>query len=150
MVLYCSRISPLLSPAAEDELITLSARAITAHRLLWIDSRAGLTVGAFVLLLSPWLPTLYGMPRGLVLAMSAANLAYGIFSGALLRMPERPRALIVTLVTANAAWALACFVTASLLAGSATILGLGTLLFEGVFVGGLAAIEWQVLLPRKS
>jgi hypothetical protein len=120
-------------------------------RLLHVDSTAGLVVGIGVLALSPWLAPLYGMSRTLVVGMGIANVAYGTFSGVLARRRRRPRALLAALVVANAAWAIACWVTAAALAESATWFGLASLVGEGAFVGGLAALEWRardVLAPR--
>ena len=114
-----------------------------ARALLWIDSRAGLTVGALVLMLSGWWSRLYGLPHALVLGMGIANVAYGTYSFLLERRAQRPRVALLLLIGANAAWAVLCFAMASHFAASATALGIGVLVFEGVFVGGLAAMEWR-------
>jgi hypothetical protein len=120
--------------------------------LLWIDSGAGLTVGTLVLLLNGWLSRLFALPQHLIVAMGIANVAYGLFSFSLARRATRPRALLVLLVTANAAWAVFCFVTAVAVSGYAARLGLAQLTLEGLFVGGLAALEWRNLgaLQRSS
>ena len=111
--------------------------------LLYVDSGAGLIAGLAVLALSGPLSTFYALPRPLLLGMGAANLAYGTFSGALARRARRPRPLLVLLVAANAAWAALCGAAALRLAGRASALGLAHLVGEGVFVGGLAALEWR-------
>jgi len=51
--------------------------------------------------------------------------------------------LIVLLVVANATWSGPCVFTAAVLAGTASMFGLTHLVGAGVFVGGLAALEWS-------
>jgi hypothetical protein len=114
-----------------------------ARSLLWIDCSAGLLVGVLVLTLSPWLSTWYQIPRRLLVVMGIANLIYGAFSFSLARQHVRPRRLLVTLIVANATWSLWCLLAAALLMGRASALGLASLVFEGVFVGGLAWLEWR-------
>jgi hypothetical protein len=70
-------------------------------------------------------------------------LAYGTYSGALARRARRPRPLLVVLVAANATWAVLCGAAALWLAGPASAYGVAHLAGEGVFVGGLAALEWR-------
>jgi hypothetical protein len=111
--------------------------------LLWIDSRAGLAVGATMLMLSSWLSRLYGLSHPLVVGMGIANVVYGTYSFLLERRAVRPRAALMLLIAANAAWAVACFAMAFHFATSATVLGIAVLVFEGVFVGGLALLEWR-------
>ncbi len=111
--------------------------------LLWIDCTAGLVVGALVLVLSPWLSRLYALPVALLLAMGVANVAYGTFSLSLARRATRPRALLALLVIANATWAVLCGAAIVVLAPWVTGLGLAHLLGEGLFVGGLAVLDWR-------
>ena len=114
-----------------------------AHSLLWIDSRAGLAVGATMLMLSSWLSRLYGLPHPLIVGMGITNVVYGSYSFLLERRAERPRAALMLLIAANAAWAVVCFAMAFHFAASATVLGIIVLVFEGFFVGGLALLEWR-------
>jgi hypothetical protein len=114
------------------------------RHLLWIDSGAGLLAGTSVLALSPWLSGLYALPRPLLVAMGLVNLAYGTYSGVLARRARRPYGLVILLVTANATWAALCGVAAVRFAGIASGFGLAHLVGEGLFVGGLAALEWRV------
>lgn len=114
-----------------------------ARDLLWFDSRSGLAVGIGGLLLAGWLSGLYLIPRPLLMAMAAVNLAYGSYSGLLARRAVRPSGLILLLVIANAAWAVVCVALAIRLAPTASRLGLAVLVFEAAFVGGLALMEWR-------
>ncbi len=111
--------------------------------LLWIDSGAGLTVGTLVLLLNRWLSRLYALPPGFIIGMGAANVAYGLFSFSLARRRTRPLALLRLLVVANATWAALCVLAVAAVAPYASPLALASLSFEGLFVGGLAALEWR-------
>lgn len=113
------------------------------RNLLWIDSGAALLAGVVVLALSGWLSELYALPRTLLIVMGAANLAYGTYSGALARRARRPRGLLVLLVAANATWAGLCVLAALALADTASAFGLAHLIGEGLFVGGLAGLEWR-------
>ena len=123
-----------------------------ARALLWTDGLAGASVGVGVLVLHPWLARLYGLAESLVLAMGVANLLYGAYSTRLaVRMArgQRPSARAVdVLVAANGAWAVVCFALAVAFLGKATFVGVGVLVFEGVFVGGLGLLERKVLRPH--
>jgi hypothetical protein len=111
--------------------------------VLWIDCAGGLIVGLAVLLLNTFLSDLYALPGVVVVIMGVANLAYGCYSLSLACRAERPRSLLVALVVANATWAAVCLIAATWFAGTATVFGLAHLVGEGVWVGGLAAVEWQ-------
>jgi hypothetical protein len=105
-----------------------------------------------VLTLHSWLARLYGLSDSLVLGMGAANLAYGAYSSRLaVRMargvPPSARSVDV-LVAANGAWAVVCFALAFALSAQATTIGTAVLVFEGVFVGGLAFLERRHLRPH--
>jgi NAD(P)-dependent dehydrogenase (short-subunit alcohol dehydrogenase family) len=54
---------------------------------------------------------------------------------------------IDVLVAANGAWAIVCFVLAAALGSRSTALGAAVLVFEGMFVGGLALLERKHLRP---
>ena len=120
-----------------------------SRTLLWIDSGAALLAGVAVLALATRLSELYALPRALLLGMGAANLTYGLFSGSLARRARRPPRLLVALVVANAAWAGLCGAAALGLADRATAFGLAHLVGEGLFVGGLAALEWRQREPLR-
>lgn len=113
------------------------------RKLLWVDCSAALLAGMVVLSFSDWLARVYALPRGLLVAMGVANLAYGGFSLSLARRARRPRRLIVGLGAANATWAALCALAAVFLAGRASMFGLAHLIGESIFVGGLAALEWS-------
>ncbi len=113
------------------------------RHLLWIDSGAGLSAGVVVLALAGWLGDVYRLPRPLLVGMGLANLVYGTYSGTLARRAHRPRGLLVLLVLANATWAALCLLAAASFADRASAFGLAHLVGEGLFVGGLAALEWR-------
>lgn len=112
-------------------------------KLLWLDCVAGGVVGVLVLLLAGWLSELYHLPLAVVLVMGAANLLYAAFSFSLAVRKVRPMRLIVLLVVVNGVWAVGCVVAAVVFAGTASPLGLAQFMMEGLFVGGLAAVEWK-------
>ena len=137
------------SPAVSTPATALPRRA---RVLLWTDGIAGASVGVVVLVLHRWMAVLYGLPSALVLGMGAANLAYGCYSSTLAVRMHRghppARAAILTLVVANAAWAVACVVLAIVVRERATLIGTAVLVFEAVVVGGLALLERRHLLPH--
>ena len=114
----------------------------TSH-LLWIDCTAAGLAGATMLVLSGWLSALYALPRSLVVVLGVINLAYGAFSFSLARRDCRPLALIAGLAAANVAWAVSCGIIAGALTDTASVFGLAHLVGEGLFVGGLGALEWR-------
>jgi uncharacterized membrane protein YhaH (DUF805 family) len=116
---------------------------LRSARILWIDCAGGLIAGVAVLILSGFLSDLYAIPHIVLVIMGVANLAYGFYALSLYVRRTRPRSLLVALVIANATWAVLCLVAAMLVAGTATVFGLAHLVGEGVWVGGLAALEWQ-------
>lgn len=116
--------------------------SVPLRKLLWVDCTAGLLVGLVVVSLSARLADLYAMPRALVVGMGAANVCYGTFSLSLAVRSHRPLSLVVLLVAANATWAMLCAVGACILWGTASYFGLAQLVIEGLFVGGLARLEW--------
>jgi len=111
--------------------------------LLWIDSRAGLSVGFGMLVLSSWLSQWFSLPRDLLLAMAAANLTYGAYSAWLFARPLRPPAAILALVLANGAWGVTCLLSAYHFAPTASMFGMAHLVGEGLIVGTLAVIAWR-------
>jgi hypothetical protein len=113
------------------------------RKLLWIDCGAAFAGGIVVLSLAGWLSRLYALPHGLIVVMGVVNLAYAAFSFSLARRARRPPMLIAALVAANAAWAVLCMLVAARFAGTASGFGLAHLIGEGIFVGGLAALEWS-------
>ncbi len=123
--------------------VPLLRSPLIARRLLWVDCGAGLLVGALVLALSEWLARWYDLPQPLVIGNGVTNIAYAAFSFSLARRARRPPSLLVLLVVANATWAALCVIAAILMADQASLLGMTHLLAEGVFVGGLAAVEWS-------
>ncbi len=116
---------------------------MSLRKLLWLDCTAAFLAGAVVLALSGWLSQLYALPHAFVITLALVNLGYGTFSFSLARRQQPPRRLIVALVVANAMWAVLCGIAALWLVGTASMFGLAHLVGEGLFVGGLAALEWR-------
>ncbi len=112
-------------------------------KLLWIDGGGGLVAGAIVVPAHQVLAGWYGLPASLVLVIGLANLVYGGAASLLASRRRRPLALIGALALANGAWAIVCATLAARYAASAGVLGLVHLLGEGVYVGGLGALEWR-------
>ena len=108
------------------------------RNVLWVDCVAG----AVMLALSGWLSSLYAVPREFVIGLGVVNWMYAPFSFSLAVRSRRPRRLVMLLVVANATGAVLCFLAAGGLATTASPFGLAHLIGEGVFVGGLARVEW--------
>jgi hypothetical protein len=119
--------------------------------VLSVDSLGGLIAGICTLFAAPLLTGWYAWPEGLALFVGAVNVGYGCYSGTLVlysrRQAQLSRWAVIILIAANSAWALLCFVQVGLLRESASYLGLGHFLFEGVWVGGLAFLEARMVLP---
>jgi hypothetical protein len=108
-----------------------------------VDCIGAALVGVAVLSLSGWLSELHGLPRGLLLFTGAVNLLYGGYSFSLARRARRPLVLLRVLVFANAAWACVCVGLLVTFGADATPFGVLHLGGEGLYVGGLAALEWR-------
>lgn len=113
------------------------------RRLLWIDGVVALVAGVVVLVAGGWLSEWYGLPRDLLSIIAVVNLVYALNSISLAMRSIRPEKMILLLVCANLAWAMVCLVLAILYRESATFFGLGHLVLEALFVGGLACLEWR-------
>jgi uncharacterized membrane protein YjjB (DUF3815 family) len=111
--------------------------------LLWIDCIAGALAGVLVLLFSEWLSRLYSLPPEILYFTGLVNLLYATYSFSLAKRRARPKALIILLAAANGAWALACLGLAIHFFETATFIGIGLLVGEAIFVGGLASLEWK-------
>jgi hypothetical protein len=113
------------------------------RNLLWVDCVAGALAGLLVLMFSKWLSGLHALPRELLLLNGAVNLLYASFSFSLAVRARRPRPLINVLVFANLSWAVVCLCLVTVFAGSASVFGIGHLVGEAIFVGGLAGLQWR-------
>lgn len=116
---------------------------LSLRRLLWVDCLAGLLVGLTVLLFRSQLAEWFAISRVVLLVFAVANLTYATYSLSLAVQASPPAKSVRVLVVANAAWAVVCAACAIALFASATIYGIGYLVAEGVFVGGLACLEWR-------
>ncbi|MGA8516025.1 MAG: hypothetical protein WB821_14775, partial [Burkholderiaceae bacterium] len=110
---------------------------------LWIDCTAGALVGVLVFLFSEWLSRLYSMPPGILYFMGSLNLLYAAYSFCLAIRPTRPRVLITLLAAANGTWTFVCLGIATYFFETASFFGIGQLVSEAIFVGGLASLEWK-------
>lgn len=112
--------------------------------LLWVDCVGAGLAGIAVLLLSGPLTGFYGLPTKLLIFIALVNLTYGGFSFCLAsrRLPRTKR-FIALLAGANLFWMPVCFVMAACFRESVTVFGLGQLVGEGLYVGGLALLEWK-------
>lgn len=115
-----------------------------AGRLIWIDWIAGATVGTLVLVLRDWLTDFYRLPGDLLWVIGIANLAYaGISFTLALRSRGDHVPFLRVVATANILWAVGCAVLAVVWFGRASLFGMGQLVGEAVFVGGLGVLEWR-------
>jgi hypothetical protein len=114
-----------------------------------VDGTAGTVVGAAVLSLRRWLSDLYWLPGDLLLVIGIANLAYGCVSLTLALSSRGDRVPFLRVVAAaNVAWAVWCSVMAVVWFNQASVFGLGQLIGEATFVGGLGILEWRAAQPH--
>ena len=113
------------------------------RNLLWADCSAGAIVGVAMLLLSGLLSAWYQVPYDFLIFMGIVNLTYAAYSFSLARRSERPMLLIQLLAVANMVWGLLCFRWAVVFSDTASFFGVAHFVLEGIFVGGLGAIEWR-------
>ena len=111
--------------------------------LLWFDGFAALVAGIVTLLLHGWLSELYSLPKGVLLFIGVVNLLYASYSLPLAMRSNRPKILIFLLIAANLMWAMVCLLLLILNRETISIFGLAHLVGEGLFVGGLAYLEWR-------
>jgi hypothetical protein len=113
------------------------------RNLLWIDCTAGALAGMLVFSFSGWLARLYSIPEGILYFTGTINLLYAAYSFSLAIRPTRPRVLIIMLAAANGIWTLVCLGIATYFFETATFFGIGQLVGEAIFVGGLASLDWK-------
>lgn len=117
---------------------------MTATRLIMIDWIGGAVAGALVLFFREWLTRLYSLPPDLLLVIGIANLAYSCVSFTLaMRSHGVTVPYLRVIAVANVAWAVCCAVFTVVWFNSASVFGLGQLVGEAVFVGGLGLLEWR-------
>ena len=112
-------------------------------KLLWIDGLGALIAGSLTLLLNSWLSEWYQLPKELLIFIGLINLIYGTYSTSLAIHSKRTKSQILLLVAANLTWALVCLILFSTFIKTASVYGLAHLLLEGLYVGGLAYLEWR-------
>ena len=111
--------------------------------ILWIDGLGAIAAGLIVLILSAWLSKWYNLPHEFIIFMGAVNLAYGSYSTPLAMLKKRSKRLIIILASANAVWGCLCFIFLTHFMETISIFGIMHLMGEGLYVGGLAYLEWQ-------
>lgn len=112
-------------------------------RILWIDCVGAIATGFLLLFFSWWIAPLFGLPQWFVVGHAFVHLAYGCFSLSLAVRRTRPMPLIKALAVANGAWACICLVLAIYFIGNASVFAVAHFLLEGIYVGGLAIVEWS-------
>ena len=112
-------------------------------KLLWIDGLGALVAGVVVLLISGWLSGWYGLPQQLLSFIGVVNVVYASYSISLALRSERSAKLLLLLVIANLIWSFVCLILAFIFSETATLFGLGHLVGEALYVGGLASLEWR-------
>ena len=117
--------------------------ATPTPKLLWIDSLGGLAAGVLVLALAGWLAPLEGLPSEVLAFTGAMNLVYGSYSLALALRKRRKRPAVYALIFANAAWLPVCLALTAAFWKTITPFGVLHLVGEGLYVGGLALVEWR-------
>lgn len=114
--------------------------------MIWVDAIAGTTVGILILSLNRCLTDLYLLPGQLILMIGIANLAYGGIALTLALFTRSDHVpFFRVLALANMAWALLCLAWAILYFSQASFLGMGQLIGETIFVGGLGTLEWLAI-----
>jgi hypothetical protein len=118
-------------------------KLIRAGVLIWVDWIAGAAAGVLMLSLRDWLADLYSLSADLLLVVGLANLAYAGVSFTLAMLSRGDRVPLLRVVAAaNVIWAVVCAVLAVVWFGEASLFGMGQLVGEAVFVGGLGVLEW--------
>ena len=113
------------------------------RKLLWVDGLGALIVGLLLLLMSGGLSIVCQLPQNLLVFMGIINMIYGSYSTHLAMLSNRPKIRILLWVGANLTWALVCFGLLAIFNKTITIYGFAYLLGEGLYVGGLAYLEWR-------
>lgn len=113
------------------------------QRILWVDCIGAIATGLTMLAISSWLSELYVLPAELIIGHAAVHLLYGTYSFSLAVRKKRPMWMLHILIFANAAWAVLCAVFAARMVGGDSVFAAINFLFEGIYVGSLASIEWN-------
>lgn len=119
-----------------------------ARVTLWLDAVAGALAGVLLLTLRDRLAGVFGFPVELVLFNAAANLVYASYSGTLATLTALriapPRRALTLLIVANTTWVAVCAAILSRVWSHGTVVGLGYVSLEALFVGALAVLEYRV------
>lgn len=116
-----------------------------------MDWISGAVVGVLVLSLRGWLAELYSLPADLLLVMGLANLTYASLSFTLAMLSRGDQVpLLRAVAVANVIWAAICTVLAVVWFEEGSVLGVASLVVEGLFVGGLGVLEWLAARRQES
>lgn len=113
------------------------------ERILWVDCIGAICTGLAMLLLRGWISEIYGISESLVTGHAMVHLLYGSYSFSLAIRKHRPMGMLLLLIFANAGWACFCFVFAAFWLANVSIFVATNLFVEGIYVGGLALVEWH-------
>ena len=114
---------------------------IFVQKLIRIDATAAFLSAVFVLIFQNWLANLLNLPKNTLHFMCIVSFCYAAYSTFLALQNEKPLILIKILVFANALWATVCIGIIVYHCGTINAFGVGYLLAEAIFVGGLAFLE---------
>jgi hypothetical protein len=113
------------------------------QRILWVDCIGAIATGVAIFIFSGWLSSLSGFSREFVIGHAFVHLIYGAYSLSLAVRKRRPMLMLMVLIFANAAWGCFCLIFAATLWGDAPVFAVAQFTLEGLYVGGLALIEWK-------
>jgi len=113
------------------------------QRILWLDCTGGLVAGAVVLLAARFFSDLECLPLWIIRFVGFANLAYGCYSLWVTVQIPRKLVLVKCLALANMAWLAVCIAIVVTYWNEVSVLGIGHMLAEGIYVASLGVIEWR-------
>jgi hypothetical protein len=123
--------------------MTKTDNLISLKTLLWIDGFAALLSGVLMLTLKNIVSPIFNLPENLLTFLAIVSLAYSPFSIYLAKQKSNSKQLMTILVLANSIYAFFCFILAIYFHKTATLIGIGYLLFDSIVVATLAILEQQ-------
>lgn len=148
---------PVESPLPRSPFIIGSMKTESFDKrllLLALDSFGAIAVGLITLTLTSVILSLYNWTHDFLRFIAIANICYGLYSGSLMlmfwKMNLLSRWMVLALILGNSIWSIQCILQAWILRNQVSYLGLGQLIFEGIYVGGLAYLEAKIILPSSK